>query len=110
MVEDLPCECVLIFLGTVAGWDQNLGVFPNLGAGWRKINVIRQTSDQAGNNNHHVAAFGLPDERDDVVGFRTFNGQWQGFAFVEKIRLLSTQAQSSPNQEQLDSTVFWSFE
>jgi hypothetical protein len=109
-LDNFSGKGVLVFFGTGALWQLNLSVLPDLGSEGRQIEVIQQAGNQMGDNNQHPPCFGLPDERDDVIGFRTFHGYWQIFAFIKKIRSLPTQTQSPPHYIQLNSAVFWSLQ
>ena len=73
-------------------WEQNASVPPDLGSDRSDDRVLEQPRHQARDDNKHACRFGLPDERNNVIGFRALNRQRQLFSLPKKICLLLTQA------------------
>ena len=82
-----------------------MSISPNSGPDRYDVQVLEQAGHQARHDNEHACGSGLSNERDNVIGFLAFNGQREIFALLKQICLLLAQAQSSPDQIQLDLTV-----
>jgi len=82
-----------------------MSIPPNSGPDRCDVHVLEQARHQARHDNEHACGSGLSNERDNVIGFLAFNGQRQIFAVLKQICFLLAQAQSSPDQIQLDLTA-----
>jgi len=79
-----------------------MSVLPHLRSGWWKIKVVEQGGDKSRRYNEYAGCRQIPEKRDRVIRFGALNGQGHILAELEKVWVFFTQAQSFPNQVELE--------
>jgi len=75
-----------------------------------KIKVVEQGGDKSRRYNEYAGAAKFPEKRDRVIRFGALNGQGHILAELEKVWVFFTQAQSFPNQVELELAVLGSLQ